>query len=97
MDKEVRREQLSIKPPVTQSDPRIESPEIKVVYQDTSVSEQSLGKSVVVEPENVDSIKDENKQEAEKMDLKEAIKQNLMLVIGSGILIFILGYLVAKK
>lgn len=98
MDKQINIEKRSIKPPVnTSGDPRIESPQIEVVYQDTAKksSEEFQKPSIPIEPKTI--VEESPKKEEKTIDLKQAVKQHLFSFIGAGLLVFVLGYLIGKK
>lgn len=93
---------------VTTIDPRIDSPDVKVIYpspieelkkeilqegkSDTIIEETQP----IVEPQN-QTTKKEEEQHVCKVDTQEAVKQNLLGFIVLVILSLGIGYLIGKK
>ncbi len=86
-------------------DPRIDSPNVKVIYP-SPVEEQiptdiQMGKADTIPTETVSEVKEqpvEKKEEHKcKVDIQEAVKQNLLGFSMIVILALGIGYLIGKK
>lgn len=89
---------------VSNADPRIDSPEIKVVYpsvdQELKTDQAKVTEPLTVDP-NATQVIEPNPQPSTEhvctIGLQEAIKQHLFPIILGGLVMLILGYLIGKK
>lgn len=89
---------------VDYGDPRIDSPEIKVVYpsldHEVKMDQTKVNEPLTVDPNEVQVIEPNPQpitQHICTIDLQEAIKQHLFPILLGGLVMLILGYLIGKK